>query len=85
MEQTTYSRKERGLSPISTEEWERIANVLEVKVEEITEDNYSVSNSMSNKKSIETQNIILIRESYEKIIQAKDEQIVLLKEMLDKK
>lgn len=35
MEQTTYSRKERGLSPISDAEWEKLAKSLEVDVEEI--------------------------------------------------
>ena len=33
MEQTTYSRKERGISPITIAEWERIAKALEVSVE----------------------------------------------------
>jgi transcriptional regulator with XRE-family HTH domain len=35
MEQTTYSRKERGKSPISDEEWSRFAKALDVAVEEI--------------------------------------------------
>ncbi|WP_445458255.1 helix-turn-helix domain-containing protein [Flavobacterium sp. HNIBRBA15423] len=35
MEQTTYSRKETGKSPITDEEWERFANVLETPVEEL--------------------------------------------------
>ena len=43
MEQTTYSRKERGKSPISEEEWARIAKTLEVPVEEIKEENIPVS------------------------------------------
>lgn len=43
MEQTTYSRKERGKSPISEEEWARIAKTLEVPVEEIKEENVPVS------------------------------------------
>lgn len=42
MEQTTYSRKERGKSPISEEEWARIAKTLEVSVEEIKEENVPV-------------------------------------------
>lgn len=37
MEQTTLSRKERGLSPISDEEWQRIATVLQVPVDDIKE------------------------------------------------
>ncbi len=39
MEQTTYSRKERGKSPITDEEWARLAKTLEVPVEEIKEEN----------------------------------------------
>jgi transcriptional regulator with XRE-family HTH domain len=35
MEQTTYSRKERGKSPINDEEWNRFAKALDVAVEEI--------------------------------------------------
>jgi transcriptional regulator with XRE-family HTH domain len=35
MEQTTYSRKERGKSPVSNEEWNRFAKALDVAVEEI--------------------------------------------------
>jgi transcriptional regulator with XRE-family HTH domain len=37
MEQTTYSRKERGMSFITNEEWERFAKALEVSIEEIKE------------------------------------------------
>ncbi len=35
MEQTTYSRKERGKSPITAEEWERFSNILDVSVNDI--------------------------------------------------
>ena len=38
MEQTTYSRKERGKSPITETEWERFAKVLEVPVDDIKEE-----------------------------------------------
>ena len=38
MEQTTYSRKERGISPISCEEWKRIAKVLNVSENDIKEE-----------------------------------------------
>jgi transcriptional regulator with XRE-family HTH domain len=43
MEQTTYSRKERGKSPISEEEWARIARALAVPVEEIKEEHIPVT------------------------------------------
>lgn len=35
MDQTTYSKKELGKTPIREDEWQRIANILEVPVEEI--------------------------------------------------
>ena len=85
MEQTTYSRKERGISPITIAEWERIAKALEVSVEKIVEPNNNNNQSFFNEKALSLQNVVLIKKSYEKIIKAKDEQIALLKEMLDKK
>lgn len=85
MEQTTYSRKERGISPITIAEWERIAKALEVSVEKIVEPNNNNTQSFFNEKALSLQNVVLIKKSYEKIIKAKDEQIALLKEMLDKK
>ena len=85
MEQTTLSRKERGISPITIAEWERIAKALEVSVEKIVEPNNNNTQSFFNEKALSLQNVVLIKKSYEKIIKAKDEQIALLKEMLDKK
>ena len=85
MEQTTYSRKERGISPITIAEWERIAKALEVSIEKIVEPNNNDTQSFFNEKALSLQNVVLIKKSYEKIIKAKDEQIALLKEMLDKK
>lgn len=35
MEQTTYSRKERGKSPLTDRDWVRIARILEVELIEI--------------------------------------------------
>jgi transcriptional regulator with XRE-family HTH domain len=35
MEQTTYSRKEIGKSPITDEEWQKFANVLNTTVDKI--------------------------------------------------
>lgn len=48
MEQTTYSRKERGKSPISDEEWNRFAKTLEIPVEEIKEINNSSNSKNEN-------------------------------------
>lgn len=38
MEQTTYSRKERGISPVTDNEWERFAKALDVNIDEIREE-----------------------------------------------
>ncbi len=43
MEQTTYSRKERGKSPIQDDEWERFAKALNVPVEDIKVENVPTS------------------------------------------
>ncbi len=48
IEQTTYSRKERGKSPISNDEWNRFAKTLEVPVEEIKEINNSSNSKNEN-------------------------------------
>ena len=85
MEQTTYSRKERGISPITIAEWERIAKALEVSIEKIVEPNNNDTQSFFNEKALSLQNVVLIKKSYEKIIKVKDDQLALLKEMLDKK
>ena len=46
LEQTTYSRKERGVSVIRSEEWNRLAKALSLTVEEIKEvDNLVKENS----------------------------------------
>ena len=36
MEQTTYSRKENGKSPITENEWERFAKVLDTSIGELS-------------------------------------------------
>ncbi|NCT10115.1 MAG: helix-turn-helix transcriptional regulator [Flavobacteriia bacterium] len=39
MEQTTYSKKENGKSPITDEEYIKLADILETSIEEIKRDN----------------------------------------------
>ena len=88
-EQTTLSRKERGLSPISDEEWQRIAMVLKVPVDEIKES--FIENSSQNvnctftDQSVGIQYVTVPTEILESLLKAKDEQITLLKELLNKK
>jgi transcriptional regulator with XRE-family HTH domain len=48
MEQTTYSRKERGKSPISEDEWLRFAKILEIPVDEIKEINNESTSKNEN-------------------------------------
>ena len=72
MEQTTYSRKERGKSPISDEEWNRFAKTLEVPVEDIKEVNDSNSakneNCTFNDSSIGIQIVTMPQNAFEIII-----------------
>jgi transcriptional regulator with XRE-family HTH domain len=89
MEQTTYSRKERGKSPISDEEWKRFAKTLDVPVEEIKEVNNS-SNSKNenctfNDSSIGIQIISMPQNAFEIIIKYNnklEEENAALKEQL---
>jgi transcriptional regulator with XRE-family HTH domain len=60
MEQTTYSRKERGKSPITDEEWARLAKTLEVPVGEIKEEN-TTPVSVKNENCTFTENAIGIQ------------------------
>ena len=71
MEQTTYSRKEKGISPITIAEWERIAKALEVSVEKIVEPNNNNTQSFFNEKALSLQNVVLIKKSYEKLLRQK--------------
>ncbi len=89
MEQTTYSKKEGGLSPISDEEWFRLAKILEVAVGEIKEiDNSSNSkneNSTFSDNSISIQYVNIPQNAFELILKynAKlEEENTTLKEQL---
>ena len=48
MEQTTYSRKERGKSPILDDEWQRFAKALDVPVEDIRVENVPLTMKNEN-------------------------------------
>ncbi|MGL2963122.1 helix-turn-helix transcriptional regulator [Flavobacterium sp. RSB2_4_14] len=52
MEQTTYSKKERGISPIRNEEWIRFAKILEVTVEDIRDKDLPIENIQDDKNHI---------------------------------
>lgn len=89
MEQTTYSRKERGKSPISDEEWKRFAKTLDVPVEEIKEVNNSSNtkneNGTFNDSSIGIKIITMPQNAFEIIIKYNnklEEENAVLKEQL---
>ena len=86
MEQTTLSRKERGQSPITDDEWQRIAAVLQVSVEEIKETLLEdLHNNVTKMNSEENQYVTIPRIVLDNLLKSKDEQIELLKEMLKNK
>lgn len=88
MEQTTYSKKERGKSPITEDEWERFATVLETTIEELKETNESMpknENCTFNDNSIGIQIVSMPKETLDIMIKytAKLEaEIIQLKEKL---
>lgn len=91
MEQTTYSKKERGISPITEEEWERFANLLETPVEELKELNETMAkynNCNFNDNSIGIQIVSMPKETLDVMMKytAKlEEENRVLKEELARK
>ena len=87
MEQTTYSRKERGKSPISDEEWDRLAKALDVDIEEIKDlsaqhsiknDNWSLNdNSIGIQYVNIPQNVFDIIIKYNTKLEQENEQLKL--------
>ena len=84
MEQTTYSRKERGKSPITKDEWTKIANALEVNVHDIKEEpspTYKHENFTLNDNSIGVQYITVHQDlldtvlRYNKHLEAENERL----------
>ena len=71
MDQTTYSRKERGKSSITDDEWERFAKVLEVsKTDIIDEKRHTVNNEnfTFNDSAINTQFINIPQNIFDIVI-----------------
>ncbi|MBS7254943.1 helix-turn-helix domain-containing protein [Flavobacterium branchiicola] len=91
MEQTTYSRKEIGKSPIKDHEWLKFAEVLKVSVKEIKEVNTTLRENnpvlveiTKLKKSFNScQNAFDIAVKYNKILETENE--ILKREILDLK
>jgi len=88
MEQTTLSRKERGLSPISDAEWQRIATILQIPIKDIKEDIdhsiLSIIDVLPQNQSGENKYITIPKDVFEQLLKSKDEQISLLKSIIEK-
>lgn len=88
MEQTTYSRKENGKSPITENEWERFAKVLDVSMEELKKEGENIpknENCTFNDNSIGIQIVSMPKEAWEVILKYNtklEEENAQLKEQL---
>lgn len=71
MEQTTYSRKERGKSPITKEEWIKIANLLEVDLNDLKDEQattYKNENFTLHDNSVGVQHITVHQDLLETVL-----------------
>lgn len=48
MDQSQYSRREKGITKINEDEWERIASILEKEIEDIFEEELAVNITNNN-------------------------------------
>jgi len=78
MEQTTYSKKERGISRIRENEWVRFANILQKDVDKLKSKNKNKSSSANVDKHMYL-NIIKIIIKYNKKLES---EILKLREQL---
>lgn len=55
MEQTTYSKKERGISPINANEWKRLSEIFEIPIEDLhkMDCQLSTKNEHGNQQTIQ--------------------------------
>jgi transcriptional regulator with XRE-family HTH domain len=55
MEQTTYSKKERGISPINANEWKRLSEIFEIPIEDLHKINCQLTtkNEHKNQQTIQ--------------------------------
>lgn len=78
MEQTTYSKKERGISKIRDSEWIRFAKILDKDVEELKRK----QNTTQNNENLDPKIYLNIIEIIIKYNQKLEEENSLLKEQL---
>ena len=91
--QTAYTKIERGETKLTVDRLQKIAEVLDVKLSELLElEPQSFHQEIHNNSSVTAishQKVETLyqenREIYEKLLAAKEEQIVLLKKMLEMK
>lgn len=90
MEQTTYSRKENGKSPITYEEFEKLAKLLDTDIEEIKREIPSSTkneNCTFNDNSIGINYINIPQELLDTVLKYNrklEEEVLHLKEQLSK-
>ncbi|WP_276378967.1 helix-turn-helix domain-containing protein [Flavobacterium sp. H4147] len=78
MEQTTYSKKERGISRIRENEWARFAKILDKNIDDL-KNNFSQANEIDNHKMY-----LQIIEMIIKYSQKLEEENSVLKQLLKK-
>jgi transcriptional regulator with XRE-family HTH domain len=83
---SNYSRKERGCVGISTQEWKKLASVLDVSEEEIYQENEpTLSNTFFDNSSITNQNVgvpaMVLEHLYDYITLLKEDNARLRKEL----
>ena len=90
MEQTTYSRKERGKSPITDEEWERLSKALDIPTEQIKESYQNPSKNVNctfNDNSVGIQYVSIPEDVLNTILKYNkklEEENVILKDQIRK-
>ena len=87
MEQTTYSRKENGKSPITQKEFEKLSNLLDTSIEEIKKEVTNIAtngNYFINVNAIEIQIVSIPKETLDIMLKytAKlEEEVAYLKQI----
>ena len=86
MEQTTYSKKENGKSPITEEEYKKLAEFLDTPIEELKKDASSIvknENCTFNDNAVGIQIISMPKEAWDFMVKYSnklEEEITQLKE-----
>ncbi|WP_027378422.1 helix-turn-helix domain-containing protein [Chryseobacterium daeguense] len=88
--QASYAKIENNSTKLTVERLFAISKLLETEITDLLDlKNQTIYNIYDNQHGVGSQHIQNLyqdnKEVYEKLIQAKDEQIALLKEMLDKR